>query len=153
MNRPRITCSFPWLSNSPAKQPISTKYPQGHPGCASASSSWACVQTLQHHSMASQTSPVLQPLPLTSIPRGQKPRSRVQWRLGKPKSKPSVPSGALMCPGLCYRRGISIPCWTSITSAAVPCNENIFIVTETQHEVARKTEILLFWSSAHCSSN
>lgn len=103
---------------------------------------------------ASQTSPVLQPPPLTGIPRGQKPRSRMQWRLGKPKSKPSVPSGALMWPRLGYRGGISNPCWTSTTSAAAPCREHIFSVTETQHEVARKTEILFcFWSAAHCLSN
>lgn len=125
----------PFPQNTPA-----SAMPQGHPGSASASSFWLCVRSLQPSSMASQTRPVLQPPPPH---RGShKPRSRMQWTLGKPNSRPSAPSGALMCPRLCHTCGISIPCWTSITSVAVPCSEHIFSVTETQHEAARKTEIL-----------
>lgn len=102
MSKPRIICSSP--------------------GWTTASCFWVCVQPLQ----PSQTSPVLQPLPLTATLRGQKPRRRMQWRLGKPKSKASVPSGAFMCPRLCYRCGISSPCWTNTTSAAAPCKGTHF---------------------------
>lgn len=142
MNRPRITCSSlqgwtPALLNTPFPQ-----IPRGTARlCLSLQLLSPCAVPA-----ASQASPVLSysPYPLQASPeaRGQRPRSRMQWRLGKPKSKPSVPSGALMCPRLGYTGGISIPCWTSTTSAAAPCREHICSMTETQNNVARKTEIL-----------
>lgn len=123
MNRPRITCSSlqGWttaLLHIPFPKDIHRD-------------TQALPQPPASESVCSPCSQPAQSCPTAPIPyrHSKKPRSRMQWRLGKPKSKPSVPSGALMCPRLCYRGDISIPCWTSTTSAAAPCNEHIFSMT------------------------
>lgn len=92
--------------------------------------------------MASQTSPVLQPLPPHRDSHRPEAKEQDAVDTGKAKQQALSTFRSTHVPRLCYRCGISIPCWSSITSAAVPCSEHIFSVTETQHKVARKTEIL-----------
>lgn len=110
-----------------------------------------CVQPLQPSSMATPDLPH-SPYTLTGIPIDQKPRAGAP---GKPKSRPSVPSGALMCPD--FVTDVVFPCLAQ--PAGLHLQQSLVVSTfSAWHPTWRGLKnwnsfLPWFWSEAHCLSN
>lgn len=100
---------------------------------------------------ASQPSPVLQPLSLTGIPRSQGAGCSEDWE--SQRASPQCLQEHSCAPD--FVTEVTFP---SLAEPALhlqqPLVMNIFSVWQTQHKVARKTEILFcLWSGKHCLLN